>query len=293
MKKLSILALGLFAFSAMIYTGCKKDNSATTTPTTNTKDNDYNAAQDEANATFVLNDSKTMSDGAAKGQSTERTLGTCGTITADSSSTTDSIDIHFTGTCISPDGRIRKGDIIVYWTKGKSYFDSAASITQTWRNYSVTNVATGLVIAVTGSTNYSNIGKDSLGDHSWKFSSTVTLTYSGTLTGTTTWSANRTNMLSKASSGIWYYSVTGGSSGTDVKGNNYTLTITSPLIYTALFLNEAAGKPVCGCIESGSETLTLTGVTYPLTLTYTSGVGNCNYTATATINGNSYNITVL
>jgi len=294
MKKLSTVALGAALLSAVIYAGCKKDTPATTNTNTNTTtDNDYYAAQDEANASFVLNDSKNISDGAAKGQSTEKVLGgACGTITADSSATTDSLDIHFTGTCPSPDGRYRSGDIIVYWTKGKGYFDSAASITQTWRNYSVSNPATLTKIAVSGLTNLKNTGKDSLGDHSWSYSSNVTLTYSGGTTGTSSWSATRNNVLTRVGN-VWYYYVSGSATGTDKNGTTYTLAIKSPLVYTAYWINLAAGNAVCGCIEAGSETLTRTGKPYPLTLTYTSGVGNCDYTANATINGTTFAITVL
>ncbi|MGP8216000.1 MAG: hypothetical protein ACLQQ4_10585 [Bacteroidia bacterium] len=293
MKKIATVVMGLALLSAVIYTGCKKDTTATTTPTPT--DNDATAAQDEANASFVINDSKNISDGAAKGQSTERPFGgsPCGSVTRDSSSTTDTLDIHFTGTCTSPDGRIRKGDIIVYWTKGKGYFDSAASLTQTWRNYSVTNISTLTTISVsnTSYSNFTNTGKDTLGDHSWKYTSNITLSYSSG--GTATWNATRNNVLTQVGK-VWYYYITGSASGTSKSGVAYTMSITpgQPLVYTAYWINLAAGNAVCGCIESGQETFTRTGKTYPLILTYTSGVGNCNYTANATINGNTYSILV-
>src|ERR1700722_12981117 len=100
MKKISKVILGIAMASVFIYAGCKKD--ATNTTTKPTTDSDATAAQDEANASFVINDSKTISDGAAKGQSTERPLGgsACGTVTGDTSATTDTIDVHYTGLCV-------------------------------------------------------------------------------------------------------------------------------------------------------------------------------------------------
>ncbi|HXP51318.1 MAG TPA: hypothetical protein VN922_15275 [Bacteroidia bacterium] len=294
MKKLSTAIMGIALLSAVIYAGCKKDSTSTGASNPATVDNDATAAQDEANASFVINDSKLIADGAAKGQATKKPMGgTCATWVGDTSATTDTIDVHFTGLCVSPDGKIRKGDIIVYWTRGKGYFDSTASITQTWRNYSITNTTTGLVINVTGSTNLMNTGKDTDGDHSWKYTSNVTLTYGGTGTGSASWTATRNNVLAKTGN-VWYYYVTGSASGTSKSGVTYTLSITpgQPLVYTAYWVNLAAGNAVCGCIESGQETLTRTGKIYPLILTYTSGIGNCNYTATATINGTNYNILV-
>ncbi|HSY77947.1 MAG TPA: hypothetical protein VK890_13860 [Bacteroidia bacterium] len=285
MKTKHFLVTGMIgiALAGMIITGCKKESAA---------DTDATAAQDDANASFALQDSKNISDGAAKGQANERAMGTCGSWVGDSSATTDTIDIHFAGGCVSPDGRVRKGDIIVYWTKGKNYFDSGASITETWKNYSITSLS-GLTMAIAGSRTLTNIGKNDSGDHSWSFNASLTLTYSGSTTGTATWNSNRTNVLTKIGS-VWYYVITGGASGVSKSGVSYSLTINSPLYWTAYWLNKGwlTGTKYCDCFESGTVELTRSGKTYPLYLTFTSGVGNCAHTATATINGNNYNITL-
>jgi hypothetical protein len=289
MKTKHFLITGIIgvALAGMIITGCKKESTA---------DTDATAAQDDANASFMLNDSKNISDGAAKGQANERTLGTtCGVITWGDTvigTTKDSlIDIFFPGTCISPDYRVRKGHIRVYWN-GKGYFDSAATVSETWVNYTVTTLA-GTGISITGTRTLTNIGKDSAGDHSWSFNANIALTYSSG--GSCTWNSSRTNILYKAPSGIWYYSTTGSASGTSKSGTQYNLSITSPLIYTAFWLNggwPAWGGTYCDCIESGTVQLTRSGKTNALYLTFTSGVGKCGHTATATINGNNYNITL-
>ncbi len=288
MKTKHFLITGIIgiALGGMIITGCKKESSA---------DTDANAAQDDANASYMINDSKNISDGAAKGQANERLLGTtCGQIrkgdTIINGVTDTLLDIYFPGTCMSPDGRFRKGHILVYWN-GRGYFDSLATITETWKNYSVTTLA-GTSIGITGSRTLTNTGKDSIGDHSWSFNANITLSYSGG--GTATWNSSRTNTLVKQG-GIWYYVTNGSASGVSKTGVAYSLTITKGLYYTAFWLNggwPAWGGHYCDCIESGTVELTRTGKTYPLYLTFTSGVGNCNHTATATINGNNYNITL-
>jgi len=288
MKTKHFLITGIIgvALAGMIITGCKKESTA---------DTDATAAQDDANASFMLNDSKNISDGAAKGQANERTLGTtCGQITVGDTlvgGKMDSlIDIYFPGTCISPDYRVRKGHIRVFWN-GKGYFQDSASVTETWVNYTVTTLG-GTGIGITGTRTLTNIGKDSVGDHSWSFNANLTLTYSSG--GSCTWNSSRTNILSKIGN-QWYYSTTGSASGTSKSGSQYSLNITKPLVYTAFWLNggwPSWGGTYCDCIESGTVELTRTGKTYPLYLTFTSGVGHCNRTATATINGNNYNITL-
>jgi hypothetical protein len=286
MKTKQFLFTGMIgiALAGMVITGCKKESAP---------DTDATAAQDDANASFALQDSKNISDGAAKGQATDRPFGaTCAQIskrdTVIGGNKDTLIDIYFTGSCVSPDGRTRKGHILVYWN-GKGYFDSAASITETWKNYSFTQAWSTNTIGVTGSRTLTNIGKDSAGDHSWSFSANLTLTYS--TGGTATWTSNRTNILTKVGK-VWYYVINGNANGVSKSGVSYTLTITSPLYYTAYWINILSGNPTCDCFEAGTVELTRTGKKYPLYLTFTSGVGNCNHTATATINGNNYNITL-
>jgi len=288
MKTKNFIVTGMLgiALAGVIFTGCKK--------TSTEADTDATAAQDDANASFVMNDSKTVADGAAKGQANERVFGTtCGTWskrdTVIGTATDTLIDIYFTGSCVSPDGRTRKGHILVFWN-GKGYFDSAASVTETWKNYSIYCPSSGNTIGVTGSRTLTNLGKDSLGDHSWSFNANLTLNYS--TGGSCTWNSSRTNILQKIS-GVWYYIITGSANGTSKSGVAYTLSITSPLYWTAYWLNGGGwwlGGKYCDCIESGQIELTRTGKTYPLYLTFTSGVGHCSHTATATINGNNYNI---
>jgi hypothetical protein len=269
------------ALAGVIITGCKKES---TNP-----DTDATAAQDDANATFAIQDSKNAADGAAKGQATEgpEHLATCGVASWDTVGSTDTLTIRYPGTCVSPDGRTRKGDIIVYWTKGQGYFDKGSVINMTFKNYSFTDLS-GNAIGVTGTRTLTNTGLDSLGDYSWNFQANLTLTYS--TGGTATWSSTRTNTLMQ-SGNFYYYSISGTATGTSKSGVTYNISTTSPLTYAANWINYVLYKKApCYCIESGQLSITRTGKSYTLYLTYTSGVGNCNYTASATINGNTYNI---
>jgi hypothetical protein len=277
------------ALAGMVITGCKKESTA---------DTDATAAQDDANASFMLNESKTISDGAAKGQATERILGICGTVTKRDTTiggVLDTlVDVSFPGGCVSNDGRTRKGHILFWWN-GKGYFQDSASVTETWVNYSVYSPLSGTTIAIgNGSTRtLTNIGHDSAGDCSWSFNANLTLNYSGATTGKATWTSSRTNILTDVS-GVHYYVINGGASGTSRTGVSYTLTITQPLYWTAYWINIFYGKATknCDCFESGTVEFSRTGKTYPLYLQFTSGVGNCAHTATATINGNTYPITL-
>lgn len=288
MKTKHFILTGILAVSlaGVIITGCKK---STTSP-----DTDATAAQDDANATFAIQDTKNSADGAAKGQATEgpEHSFTCATWRWDSSASTDTLVISYPGTCVSPDGRTRKGNIIVYWPRGAGYFTNGSVITMTFKNYSFTNIG-GTVISVTGTRTLTNTGKDSLGDYNWNFNANLTLNYS--TGGSATWNSSRTNTLMKSTtiSNFYYYSITGSASGTSKSGVGYNISIstTNPLTYAANWINYVLyARSPCYCIESGQLTFTRTGKTYPLYLTYTSGLGNCNYTASATINGNTYNI---
>src|ERR1700730_16257777 len=100
MKTKHFILTGILAVSlaGVIITGCKKSS---TNP-----DTDATAAQDDANATFAIQDTKNSADGAAKGQATERPIHNlgCETWRWDTAGSTDTLVISYPGTCVSPDG---------------------------------------------------------------------------------------------------------------------------------------------------------------------------------------------
>ena len=288
MKRFLLIAGIAFLFAGMLITGCKKE-----TPNT---DVDTLAAQDDANASYIMQDSKLIADGAAKGNTTEKPFHkytTCGTVRKDSSTTTDTLDISFTGACTSIDGRTRKGDIIVYWSKDTGYFDSSLIIHIVYKSYSFTTLG-GNTISVAGSSLLRNVGRDTAGDNSWSFSANLTLTYSSG--GTITWNAAETcTLFYQYTDNLYYYALTGGGNGINKNGVNYNFTISNALYHTAFWLN--AGWPIesgsyCDCFQTGEVAYTRNGRPSLLYLNYTSGLGNCSHTAAAYINSNSYSVTL-
>ncbi len=199
MKKIfSLACLAALVFFG-IFTSCKKDRTTTptTTPTqttTTNKDSGVNSGRDEAYATMVLNDSKNISDGAAKGQASERPwasicahISTRDTIIA---GVTDSlIDIYFPFGCQSLDGNYRAGSIFVYWNPAIGYFDSSAYITMTFKNYSINDVG------VSGYRTLTNTGSNANGTQNWNYNANLMLNFPSTFFpysyGIAHWKANR------------------------------------------------------------------------------------------------------
>lgn len=281
MKTKHLLLTGILglALAGMIMTGCKKDTAA---------DTDSSAAQDDANATFAINDSKNAADGAAMNQTnTERVLGSaCATVTKRDTTVNgmlDSLmDINFGPSpgCQCADGRTRQGHLFVYWDHAHPYFTSGDTINMTFGNYKVNNRG------IAGTRMLVNIGLDSAGNMSWKFTASLTITNPN---GTTcTWQAARTHTLAYTN-GAWYYEITGGGSGVSSTGVTYTHTINTPIYYTAI----RPWNGGCAFPEAGTVTFTRSNRQYPLVLNYISGIGNCptqgDY-ATATINNNTFQV---
>lgn len=273
------------AFAGLILTGCQKKKKSTA-PTAN----DYAAAQDDANALFVIEDTKNISDGAAKGQASDRvdSVSPCSTIfrrdTVINSVKDTLYDIFFgTNDCTCTDGRTRRGHVLV-WCHPGQYFTQGDTIGMGFKNYYVSD------IGVTGTRQLINVGTDSAGLHTWSFSANLTLTYPNS-GGTATWTSNRTNTLTNIG-GKWYYSITGSAGGTSRKGDSYSINITSPIYVTAFpwwyWLN-----PGCRYIESGKLTITVSSYTYPIYVSFGTGVGNCSSAMTVTINSQVYNLTQL
>lgn len=299
MKVKPILITCIFAttIAVFIFNGCKKDS----TPAT---DSDVTAAQDESNASFAVQDSKNIADGAVKSQAVERVgldtsmtwrriVDTNITISNVSYTQDTGYAITFPGTHPSPDGRTRKGTMFVFWNGG-GYFHTGSVVSQLFSPnypYSIT-LLNGNVITITGYRQTTNQGIDTgEGDMTWAFSANLKLVYSGNAQGTATWQSTRTNTLTDQGPNLgFFYSVTGSANGVTRNGVAYSISITQPLMHTAYWLNTWYNKPTCPCFESGSVTINRTGKPNPLYLTFTSGLGNCTCSATATINNKSYNV---
>jgi hypothetical protein len=295
MKTKKFLLSGILgiAIAGFVLTGCHK---ASTSP-----DTDINAAEDESNASTAMNDTKNISDAGMQGNSNKyaphRNIQAiysshCTVSYNDTgSATTDSMIVNFGSSPVQcNDGRWRQGEIIVYWNKNSApsawyaYVDSGNTVNMTFNNYFVGKASSNMN-GIKGTRAWKNMGYNALGEVNWDFNAALTLTYP---TGqTATWNSTRNNTLVYVS-GVYYYEITGSAYGTARNGVGYTLTITSPLYVTALPWWVNGG---CAWIESGTVTVNRTTNTNVLTINFGT-IGTCDDIATATLNGNTYTITL-
>jgi len=282
MKTKHYLAVGIIgmAFTGLLITGCAKKES--TAPASTSAD--YTAAQDDANGTFAIEDSKNVSDDGAKGQPGERLMSNCETLlkrdTVIGGNTDSLLDMVFPANgCLCGDGRTRAGHIIVWYTPN-GYFTLGNTVNMTFKNYSVNN------IGISGTRTLTNVGLDSAGLYTWSFSANLTLTYPNN-GGVATWTSARTNTLTKVG-GNWYYEVTGNASGHSRNNNAYSITITSP-IYVTAFPWWLGG---CAFIESGKITVAVTSLP-TIYVSFGTAIGTCSAAMPVTINGTVYNLSQL
>jgi len=284
MKIKHYLAIGVLAIAlaGVLITGCSKsDNPVTPTPPSKP---DYTAAEDDANASFAIQDTKNVADGAAKGQASERLLSGCEVIRKITPDTNiggaldSAIDIFFGNVdCNCLDGRPRRGHIIVYWSHTHPYLTANDTIGMTFKNYFVNDVG------VSGSRTLTNTSLTS-----WNLTANLSLVYPNN-GGTASWNTTRSATLSTVNT-VTYWVISGSGGGTSRTGNTYTVTINNPLYYTAVL----PANPFCYWIEAGGLTFNSSNFAYPISVGYGTalrlGVGDCHDTATATINNVNYTI---
>lgn len=269
----SILALSI---SALVFTGCKKDQ----------EDSDTTASGDNAFAEATFNDVSNISDEAGYSGSIsnyrigndDQLLSTCATVTFDTLNTADqdTIHINFGSTnCTCNDGRQRRGEVLVYYSG--HYRDSASTHTITFNNYFVDDNQ------VLGTKTVTNNGHNAAGHlvYSISVNGQIVLASNG---GTITWNSQRQREWTQGEGTlIWsddVYSITGSASGTSASGHNFTMNITSPLIRNMAL----------GCRRHFVQgTFELTPDNKP-TRTVDYGTGACDDIATVTINNHVYTI---
>jgi len=273
---LFIGTLGL-ALTGIIFTGCKKDTPAPTVPSTQTS---TEAAQDDANASFVMNDSKNISDGANQGQADERVMNGYPILlkrdTIVNSVHDTLLDVYFGPTdMLCSDFRTRRGHVIIYFVPN-TYLTLGSVIGMTFYNYYVND------IGVTGARTLTNTSSTS-----WNLQANLTLTYPNN-GGYATWNSTREDTLKQVGS-IWYWTVSGSASGQCRTGATYTITITQPLYVEVSSWISTNPWPSCPDIESGKLTLTAPGYVYPLYVTFGTAIGTCSNTGVASIDNINYN----
>lgn len=264
----------------LMIASCKKNDDT---------DTDTNSARNESTVESYFNELNDITDQVAKtgtasgfrlAEDNATLLSSCATITFDTSSIVsasnpDTMIVDFGTGCIGGDGRTRAGKIIVSST-GR-YFDQGTIITIVPDGYSVNGNA------ISGSRVVTNTGNNSNGQPTFSVdvNGTVVLANNG---GTITWTASRTRTWTEGYTTPLLFaddviSVTGSSNGTKANGTSWTSVINSPLVH----------KRSCRQIVSGNQTVTPSNRP---ARTIDFGDGDCDNTATVTINGNTYTITI-
>jgi hypothetical protein len=257
MKMLKLLLTTTLAFTLLL-TACKKDEDAF-------QSEQLVAAEDQTSANDVYEDVDEQVDLAIEERGGPAGAD-CPTVTfdpnADTYPRTMTVDFGTDG-CTGPDGRVRKGQIVVVLTD--TLVNTGAVRTATFVNFSVDGAG------VEGTRTLTNLGPDANGNLT--FSRTVA---DGKITfpngEATEWEASHTITLVEGGStptlldNVW--EITGGATGVNRNGKAFETAITTPLVR----------KRTCPWVVAGTKTLTIEGKV--LTIDY--GDGSCDRKAIVT-----------
>lgn len=279
-KTIFVLAL---AFTSVL-SSCKKDQQAGI-------DYETQTALDNSLADGVFNDVNNIANQAITGTlSTYRSsnpdenstiFSACATVTLtpDSSGPGGNVIVDFgTSPCRCRDLRYRKGQVLIRYTG--AYSDSGTVITTTFNNYYV-GMDSQSLYKVEGTKTVTNLGRNTAGNKHFSVNvSNARIT--NTSNQVLTWNSTRERewIAGESTPVNWNddtYSITGSASGSNFAGTNFTVNITSPLIFSL----------DCSYIKQGRFDLTPAGKP---TRTLDYGNGGCDALATVTINGRTFNI---
>jgi hypothetical protein len=265
--KRNLLLLGVLALLAL--SACRK--------TDRTSDRDLNPARDMSAIDNSFEEVYAMIDKVARTEPGIRDYGfpECVTVVVDTVSNPKSILIDFGDTnCQFTNGVTRRGIILVTFT-GR-YRDEGTVITITLQNYFVNDHKLDGTKVVT------NLGYNDVGN----------LTFSVEISGaqltapdnswTSTWHSTRVREWTQGDNTLWnpfddVYSITGSGYGVTRTGQNYTATITSPLIV----------KIGCRWIVQGNIEVMRPGAA---NFSVDFGNGNCDNVAVVNIFDNDYTV---
>lgn len=274
MKTQKIILAALFALS-LAATSCRKDNN-------DDMEFNYRSATDNAQAENSFSDVfKQASDGMSQAKETVEgnkssyaSLSGCATLTItpyDLTTFPKTITLDFGPTNVmGNDGNYRRGKIVVVTTGW--YRDSATVITVTPEDYYVNDNF------VQGQETVTNNGHNAAGNLNYDIEIAGTVT---TTDGIISWNSSRNNEWIEGEDTYlnpWddVYLVTGSGYGTNVEGEDYTITITSPL------------RVQVGCRWITQGSMVLVSGTFEISVDY--GTGNCDNEAVVTFNGQDYTI---
>jgi len=258
-------ALIAFFATAMALSSCQKEKTNVTLKT-----NDTNSFQltDQ-----IIGEVTGFSDNTAG-----KTDGpSCRTVTIDSSNpATRVFTFNYGGGCQTRRGIVRSGEMIVSLDQ-TSITTPGVNITISFNNYMINNNQ------ITGGTTAVNTGYNGNGNLTFTFNSNLTST---DITSGATSNAVSTNYYEWLTGSATStkeddtYAITGGGTGTDVLGNSFTESITTPLIK-----NKASN-----CVPFAITGVVLNQTSGQSDKTTDYGSGLCDNLAIVTQNGNSQQI---
>ncbi|OGX82576.1 hypothetical protein BEN47_04115 [Hymenobacter lapidarius] len=271
-------ALACLASGVLLTTGCQRNdvqpNEDVTTAEDRSEDNLETAfSADIMTAARPQDGALNNSPAVAGALELRRIYGTCATRTYDAQTRVLTIDFGSVN-CLCPDGRYRRGKIVVAFTTDTPTRRAGAIVTR--ENYFVndnqhtaTRIFTDLSLSsfTVEVPSASIVRANNGGTHSW----------------TASWTFTRTAGFNTAITADDGYSVTGAASGTNRRGTTYTTTIESPLIKRG----DCYKYYVAGTVRITNDRSKAMLLNYD-----PSGSQACDNTATVTINGRTKTITL-
>lgn len=256
--------------TSIFFTGCKKEEKEKT-PTSYSSSSDNSIAENAFAG--IMKQISAVSDST----NAFRVAATCGTVTISPYNTTTwpkTLIINFGNTnCMGSDYNNRRGIITAEFSG--PYLDSGTVVTITLTNYYHNDYK------IQGTQTIKNKGHNAAGHLLYNVNvvnATVTHPTNGK---SSTWTTVQEREFVQNDPGINddYYLIRGNSNGVSMEGESYTITTNSDLRVNV----------GCPWIVSGAFTLTLNDYpNYPIVFDY--GNGACDGNATATFNGNTYNV---
>ncbi|GAB3582952.1 hypothetical protein [Hymenobacter daeguensis] len=269
------LTFACLASGLLLTTGCNRKDDATptddiTTAEDRSEDNIETAISSEAMQAGPTDPTVANSPNLTTEAEFHARFGACATRTYNATTKTLTIDFGPTN-CLCPDGRYRRGQIVVVFTTDVLNRRAGAVVTR--QNYFVndnqhtatrTFTDTGAGSFTVDVTNASIIRANNGGTHSW----------------TANWTFTRTAGYNTPAVSDDVYSVTGSASGTNRRNVSYTTTVQTPLVKRGdCFKYYVSG--VISITNSNNKTMTLDY-----------GNGACDNTATVSVNGRTRTITL-
>ena len=277
-RTLRPLVLAALAGSLLFATACKRDKDAA-------PDEDITSAEDHSDGERETAFSADIVSAAAPQDETQtgsaavspeaigRVYGRCATRTYNADARTLTIDFGPTN-CLCPDGKLRRGKIVVVFTGSDLRRHSGAVVTR--ENYFVNDNQHTATRIFTG-----------LGNGSFSVAVTGASIIFANNGGTSSWTANRTCTMTagfgtpQVSDDV--YSVVGQAQGTNRRGVSYTATVGTPLIKRGDCYKYFTAGTVTIANSNGKTLL----------LNYDpSGTGGCDNVASVTVNGRTKIITL-